>query len=398
MKPYINRLLSENRLAELRRILSGVYPEYDTVLIIGRVNQYYYTGTMQDGILVLRKDGSMFFFVRKSYERAKIESPFEPIIRISTYRDILAFLPEDLGKVCVETEAVPVAMLDRIRKYFRMDGILPLDRVIATQRAVKGSEELGMIHESGRRHADIMEHTVPAILREGMSETDFAAELYAEMIKKGHHGVSRFSMFQMEIIIGQFGFGETSLYPTNFDGPGGMKGMSPVVPILGDRERILKKGDMVFVDVGFGYMGYHSDKTQVYSFGAEPSDLAVRTHRACIDVMNQVVSGIRPGAIPADIYISSTANLPEELSEHFMGYNGEKVKFLGHGVGLFVDELPIIAGGYKEPLRENMVIAIEPKCGIEGVGTVGVEETYVVTKNGAECLTGGPKDIVTVWA
>lgn len=396
MQSYISRQTSEHRISGLFENLSVSFPEFDTVLIIGRVNQYYYTGTMQDGILVLRKSGEMYFFVRKSFERAKIESPFEPIIRISTYRDMLAHLPENLGKVCVETEAVPVAMLDRIRKYFKMDAILPLDRVIAAQRAVKSPDELKLVRESGRRHNDIMINTVPAILREGMSETDFAAELYAEMIKKGHHGVSRFSMFQMEIIIGQFGFGETSLYPTNFDGPGGMKGMSPVVPILGDRERLLRKGDLVFVDVGFGYMGYHSDKTQVYSFGAEPCELAVKTHRACIHVLDRVVSGIRPGVDPSAIYVSAIDPLPAELNEHFMGYNGEKVKFLGHGVGLFVDELPIITGSYKEPLRENMVIAIEPKCGIEGIGTVGVEETYVVTVDGAECLTGGPRDIVTV--
>ncbi|MBN1775336.1 MAG: aminopeptidase P family protein [Clostridiales bacterium] len=396
MESIVTRQMSDSRLALLQQNLASSSVEFDTVLIIGRVNQYYYTGTMQDGILVMRRTGEMFFFVRKSYERACMESTFEPIIKIATYRDMLEYLPADLGAVYVETESVPIAMIERIRKSFHMERILPLDRVIAMQRAVKTPEEIELIRESARRHADIMENTVPLLLREGMSETDFAADMYAEMIKKGHHGVSRFSMFQMEIIIGQFGFGETSLYPTNFDGPGGMKGMSPVVPILGNRERLLKKGDLVFVDVGFGYMGYHSDKTQVYSFGAEPNELAVRTHRACIGVLERVVSGIRPGADPSSVYRDSTAELPEELNKHFMGYGGEKVKFLGHGVGLFIDELPIISGGYKEPLRENMVIAIEPKCGVEGIGTVGVEETYIVGANGAECITGGPKDIVRV--
>ncbi len=396
MRSLVNRSMSESRLTLLRQNLASASVEYDTVLIIGRVNQYYYTGTMQDGILVLRKGGEIFFFVRKSYERACMESPFEPIIKMNTYRDMLDYLPENLGSVYIETESVPVAMLERIRKHFHMERILPLDRLIAIQRAVKTPEEIELIRESATRHADIMENTVPALLREGMSETDFGAELYAEMIKKGHHGVSRFSMFQMEIIIGQFGFGESSLYPTNFDGPGGMKGMSPVVPILGNRERLLQKGDLIFVDVGFGYMGYHSDKTQVYSFGAEPDELSIKTHRACIQVLDRVVSGIRSGADPSVIYREATTDLPEELNTNFMGYGGEQVKFLGHGVGLFIDELPIISGGYKEHLRENMVIAVEPKCGVEGIGTVGVEETYIVGANGAECITGGPKDIVRV--
>lgn len=392
----LSKQITLERLHQLHVALNSAPEQHDTVIIIGRVNLYYYTGTMQDGLLVLRSNGDSFFFVRKSADRAIIESPFTPIYKIQSYRDMRLHLPENLGSVYIETESVPIAMLDRIRKHFSMDRILPLDRLIALQRAVKSSYELEFIRESGRRHQMLMEKTVPALLREGMSETDFAAELYAEMIKSGHHGVSRFSMFQMEMIIGQLGFGETSLYPTNFDGPGGMKGMSPAVPIIGNRDRILKKGDSVFVDVGFGYMGYHSDKTQVYSFGSEPDGFALEVHRACIGVLNKAVSLIRPDALPSDIYQSAMSDLPEVLSDHFMGYGSDRVKFLGHGVGMYIDELPIISSGYSVPLRENMVIALEPKRGVDGVGMIGVEETYVVTKAGAECITGGPLPIVVI--
>lgn len=394
----LSKQIIEDRLHQLYLALSSTHDKYDTVIITSRVNLYYYTGTMQDGLLVLRSNGDSFFFVRKSFDRAKTESAFKPIYKIQSYRDMRTQLPEDLGSVYIETESVPIAMLDRIRKHFAMDRILPLDRVIALQRAVKSAYELEFIRESGRRHQIIMEKTVPKLLREGMSETDFAAELYAEMIKNGHHGVSRFSMFQMEMIIGQLGFGETSLYPTNFDGPGGMQGMYPVVPIIGNRDRFLKKGDNVFVDVGFGYMGYHSDKTQVYSFGSEPNEYTIRVHQACMDVLEKAASLIKPGANPADIYQIATGDLPEELSDHFMGYGSESVKFLGHGVGMYIDELPIISAGYSLPLQENMVIAIEPKRGIEGIGMVGVEETFVVTPSGAECITGGPLPIVVIPA
>ena len=90
----------------------------------------------------------------------------------------------------------------------------------------------------------VLEERVPGLLREGMSEVDFAGELYKVMLEEGHQGISRFGMFDTEIVIGHIAFGESSIYPTSFNGPGGNYGMSPSVPVLGSRERKLKKGDL----------------------------------------------------------------------------------------------------------------------------------------------------------
>lgn len=78
-----------------------------------------------------------------------------------------------------------------------------------------------------------------------------------------------------------------------------------------------------------------------------------------------------------------------------MGYY-DQAKFLGHGVGLHIDEMPVIAGGFNIPLKKNMVISLEPKCAIENIGTVGVEETFVIGENGAYCITGGASEILVV--
>jgi Xaa-Pro dipeptidase len=384
------------RQQHLLQTVLGENPSIDTVLVISKINQYYLTGTLQEGLLVLRKDGSVRYFVRKSYERACLECPLDIVVKMNSYRDMLSFLPVDLGSVGLETEQVTLATLDRLEKYFRMASRTSIDRLLLAQRAVKSEQELAIICASGRQHARLLGEIVPGLLREGMSETDLLAEVYAAMVKQGHHGVSRFAMPQMELVVGQLGFGVNSLYPTNFNGPGGMRGLSPAVPIIGDRERRLKKGDLVFLDIGYGVEGYHSDKTQVYSFGAEPDDTAKAVHQACRTVMRQIRSLLRPGAIPAGIYQTVMANLPDELSRYFMGYADEPVKFLGHGVGLHIDEAPVIAAGMNEPLVKNMVVAIEPKCGIHGQGMVGVEETFVITETGARCLTGGDRDIMVV--
>ncbi len=90
------------------------------------------------------------------------------------------------------------------------------------------------------------------------------------------------------------------------------------------------------------------------------------------------------------------ADLPPVLQKNFMGYGHEQVPFLGHSIGLQVDELPVIARSFNEPLKPGMVFAIEPKSGIEEIGLVGVEETFVVTPDGPECLTGGAREIMVV--
>ena len=396
MNESVSKGMLEERLHSLLNRLFLAGQEYDTVILTVKVNQYYYTGTMQDGLLVLRKSGELFYFVRKSYDRACLESPLTNILPIRSYRDMIEYLPQNLGVVYMETEKVPIAMLDRIRKYFQMDRILSVDRLILEERAVKSEYELEMLKESGRLHEKILFKSVPDLLREGICETDFTADLYASMVKAGHHGVSRFSMFQVEMVVGQLGFGETSTYPTYFDGPGGMQGLCAAVPLLGRRDVFLKKGDIVFVDVGFGHLGYHTDKTQVFSFGQEPSEQVIFAHRACIDVMNKASEILLPGRTPAEIYRTATQVMPESLRENFMGQGKDRVRFLGHGVGLEIDELPVIADNKSGPLVENMVIALEPKCSLPGIGMVGVEETFLVTDKGAVCLTGGPKDIMTL--
>lgn len=385
----------ETRIQKLVGALAEANPEFETALVAGRINQYYLTGTMQDAVLILKRGGSAYLFVRKSVERAKDECPLDIIYPMGSYRDMLQVLPPDFGATYLEVETVPVAMLERFRKHFKIDKILPFEPVISARRAVKSSYELDLIRRSGEQHQILLGKIVPTLLREGISEAEFHGELFAVMMKLGFHGVTRFSMFQFDAVAGQLGFGENAVYPTNFDGPGGMRGMSAVSPGLGSRERKLRKGDLVFADVGFGIDGYHSDKTQVYSFGKTPDPEVIKVHRACLDIEKRCAEMLVAGAVPSRIYTKLTETLPPELSAGFMGY-GQSVKFLGHGIGLHVNELPVLARGFDEPLKENMVFAVEPKCGLPGVGTVGVEDTYIVKTGHSECVTGGGTDIITV--
>ena len=103
---------------------------------------------------------------------------------------------------------------------------------------------------------------------------------------------------------------------------------------------------------------------------------------------------MKEGAICEDLYELSLKMANDAgLSDCFMG-TVQQAKFVGHGVGLVINELPVLAKRSKDILKSNMTIAIEPKFIIKGVGAVGVEDTYLVGKSESERLTMIDFDIV----
>jgi Xaa-Pro aminopeptidase len=217
------------------------------------------------------------------------------------------------------------------------------------------------------------------------------------MVERGHQGIVRFGSFNTEIEVGQIGFGESSLHPTSFDGPGGCYGVCPGAPVLGSRSRRLNQGDLVFIDNACGVEGYQTDKTMNYMFGRRIPGEAIEMHRQCVAILKEMASLLKPGAVPSDIYNTIMGELDPGFLQNFMGFGDRRANFLGHGVGLVVDEIPVIARGFDEPLQEGMVIALEPKKGIPGIGLVGIENTYVVTYSGGKSLTGNNPGLIEVF-
>ena len=375
-------------------------PQWETVVIFSKINLYYFTGTMQDGMLIIPKNGEATFWVRRSYERALDESLFPTIEPMNSFRDAaksVSKVSELPDAVYLETEVVPLALYQRFQKYFPFKNVKSVDSQIAAVRAVKSEYELSLLREAGRIHQHVLEDLVPDMLREGMSEASLSTELFSVLVEEGHHGACRFGMFDTEMILGNVCFGESSIYPTYFNGPGGKLGLCPAAPLLGSRDRKLRKGDLVFVDVGCGVDGYHTDKTTTYMFGSPLPQYAIDIHNKCVDIQNEAASMLKPGAIPSEIYNTIMNGLDEEFLQNFMGFGDRKVKFLGHGVGLLIDETPVIAAGFDEPLQEGMVFALEPKRGIENIGMVGIENTFIVTAEGGECITGDNPGLIPVF-
>jgi Xaa-Pro dipeptidase len=386
----------QNRMSRFRSQMDSSNPDWETAVIFSKINQYYFTGTMQDGMLLIPRNSEASYWVRRSYDRAIDESLFPKIKQMESYRDASFAIGKLSDIVYFETEVLPIGFLQRFQKYFPFSASKSLDIQVAWTRTVKSSFELTIMERSGKIHRRILEEIVPNLLKEGINELEFTISLYSSMVKEGHQGVVRFGMFDTEMGIGQIGFGENSIYPTYFNGPGGNRGPSPAVPFLGSPDRKLKKGDLVFVDIGCGVDGYHTDKTMTYMFGKPLPKEVIDIHERCVTIQNKLAGMLKPGAVPSEIYDAIINDLSPDFLDNFMGFGNRKVKFLGHGIGLTIDEIPVIAQGFDEPLQEGMVMALEPKKGIKGIGMVGIENTFFITPHGGRCITGDHPGLMLV--
>jgi len=122
----------------------------------------------------------------------------------------------------------------------------------------------------------------------------------------------------------------------------------------------------------------------------------IAIHQRCVAIEHQIASQLKPGAVPEEIHAGMMESLDADFLQNFMGFGNRKVNFLGHGVGLQIDEPPVLADGFDQPLAENMTLAVEPKKGVAGIGMVGNENTYVVTPQGGRSITGGHPGLILV--
>ena len=173
--------------------------------------------------------------------------------------------------------------------------------------------------------------------------------------------------------------------------------MHPAVPFLGSWDCIWQKNQCLSLDMGCQKYGYHTDRTQVYWSG-HPSTIPaklVSAQKICRDILCSTLDLMRPGVTPQELWNNALETAKKSnVRESFMGLGRDQVPFLGHGIGLALDEWPALARSFNEPLEEGMAIALEPKISVPGLGMVGIEHTYLVQADGPEPLTGTQMDII----
>ena len=152
-------------------------------------------------------------------------------------------------------------------------------------------------------------------------------------------------------------------------------------------------GNMEILGYRIGRMAYITDMTRVFAVGQLPHE-AYRAHQVALEIQSAIEGMAKPGVACADLYMKALEIVKAAgLEEYFMGTKLQ-AKFVGHGIGLQINELPVLTPRSKEVLLENMVFALEPKFVIPGVGAVGVENSFLVKADGLEKLTLFPEEII----
>ena len=147
------------------------------------------------------------------------------------------------------------------------------------------------------------------------------------------------------------------------------------------------------VDMAGNYTAYMTDMTRVFSVGRLP-ELAYRAHQTAFLIESEIENIARPGTPCAELYeIAAKITEKQGLGAYFMGTK-QQAKFVGHGIGIQINELPVLTPRSKDRLEPNMVFALEPKYVIPGVGAVGIENSFLVTETGLEKITQFTEDII----
>lgn len=267
----------EARLLKFRQAMDAQHPGWEMAAINHKVAMYYFTGTMQEGVLLIRPQDAIFW-VRRSYERACNESHFSDIRPMHSFCEAAAFYGSAPKIMYLETKKTTLDWQQLLHKYFAFEEIDSFDGVLQNLRLRKSAYELAQMEHSGAIHETVLDVVAPKLIHGGISEAQLAIEIYSEMVQRGSHGTARFNQALGEEAVGLASFGKSGLVRTGFDGPGGTDGTCIAVQSIGNAFRKLKTGRLVYLDIPCGFDGYHTDKTVVYYYG----DLAKDEHAAQI--------------------------------------------------------------------------------------------------------------------
>jgi len=356
-------------------------------IIIQRVDLYYFSGTGQNAHLVIPVSGTPILFVKKSLARAQQESPLAQIVPFEDWEGLkkqVKSLTPPGSQIGFELDVVPVKLFERYQNLLADYKLVDISGEIRKIRAVKSPFELQQLQESALVSNMIFDHAA-AVIKPGMTEVELAGHLEFFARTHGHQGAVRMRGFNQELYYGHIMAGENSAAISFFDGPTGGSGLNPSYPQGAGLAR-LKEHEPILIDFVTAVKGYMVDQTRIFSIGEPPLHLRKAFEKA-VEIKNALAKMGKPEVTGSLLYLHAEKMARNSgLANHFMGYT-EKVSFIGHGVGLELDELPVIAKGLDFPLVEGMVFALEPKFIFPGEGTVGIEDTFVVEANGLKQLT-----------
>lgn len=363
----------------------------DAALITCNVNLIYTYGRVVSGYLYLPLDAPARLFIKRpnDIEGEHVHPLRKPEQLPGLLKECGLPLP---AKLMLEGDELPFTEYNRLAACFPEAEVVPCGTaLIRRARSVKTPIEIEMFRRSGAAHAKAYEQ-IPSVYRPGMTDRQLSIEIERLMRLEGCLGIFRVFGQSMEIFMGSLLAGDNAAVPSPYDFALGGKGLDPSLP-GGVSGTLLQAGQCFMVDMGGNFYGYMGDMSRVFSVGKLPEQ-AYAAHQACIEVQEAVVAMAKPGTVCEDMYDKAVEIITKAgFADYFMGV-GQKAKFIGHGIGLEINEMPVLAPRMKQELEPGMVFALEPKIVLPGIGPVGIENSWAVTAEGVEKLTLCKEEII----
>ena len=350
-------------------------------LLSTSVNLLYMTGQVINGYVYIPAEGEAWHFIRRP--AGMTGTSLRYIRKVEGIPGLLA----DLGLTKPSTlmvESGEMSHMDwlRIQACFPDATLLNGTTELRAVRSVKTDYECSLLRASAVAHAKAYAR-VPSVFKPGMTDVAFSIEIERLMRLEGNKGLFR-TFGDMEAFFGSVLTGENASVASPYDFALGGAG-DPTNPI-GANGSVLKEGHAVMIDMCGNFTGYLDDMTRTYSIG-KLTEKAYKAHQVAIDIEDAIQEAMKAGVVCETLYdLAVSIAKKAGLDDCFMGTT-QQAKFVGHGVGLVINEPPVLATRSRDILQPNMVIAVEPKFVIEGVGAVGLEDTYIVGETGSEKIT-----------
>ncbi len=366
--------------------------DWQAALIMQPRDLYYYAGTAQPANLWVPSEGDPVLFTRRVHELTQEATWVDHTVNASSFGEMSRALV-DLGLALspsavlgVEQDVLPYRLIESLKK--RLEGVKleDISPIILQQRLVKDDEEVARIRKAvelwKQGHEAIMD-----TLAAGVAEHEIAAAMENAARRGGGDGLVWPRRWDSYLPAG----GIVASGPNAWVVSGEAMtvtgvGLSQALP-WGPSSRRVNAGDLVVVDFCLSYEGYHCDMTRTYCLG-EPRDEQRDLWERLLDLHLRVVDRVRPGVTGEELYLYARSLAEEQgLAENFMGVGTARGSYIGHSIGLEVDEWPVLGAGSQEPMPVGAVVTIEPKFMVPGLGAVMIEDDLLVTLGGNEVLS-----------
>lgn len=370
-----------SRLKRVQQTITEM--QSDACIITSSVNQYWLCGFIFDGFIFLFPEGDPILFVKRPSnirdERAR------QIRKPEQIPDMLRESGKTLPKrILIEADQLSFNATTRLQAALDMAEIKNISGELRRIRAVKSEYELEQIRESARIHTKVYE-LIPSLYGKGMTDLKLQIEIERQMRLHGSMGIFRSFGENMDIFMGSMLAGDNAQAASPYDYALGGEGITPLLPI-GSNGTPLLPGTTLMVDMAGNYRPWMDDMTRTFAIEHAP-DIAYKAHQVSIDIHNAILKTFQAGALCSELYLLAEEIVKENgLTPYFMG-TIQQAKFIGHGVGLEINEPPVLTPRSKEVLETGMAFALEPKFVLPGIGAVGIENTYIVHESGFENIT-----------